>query len=370
MAVNRLEHQPPSIFSSSALWAAIGLFGLILGSILLTLENTVFSAVTWLADISHSGPNSLSDKTADQVKDGIHTWGWAGLVTATTSLPIAFESVRARLSHLIQHIMPNAEGDSLPQDRYGRTFFLALAGVFAFTVLAHWSLTVYAGVDWIEGEDGISEWWSVATYLAGAGAAAAAAWHLRSNRNSTPVVYFYLILAAVLFLGAMEEISWGQRIAGWGTPAVLNEINGQGETTIHNVGFADNMLFISFFWASVIGLLGGLVRTTANLRGWSKSLNLVLPSLVMAPPLLLIMVWRAGDFWATANIPRLFMDYFNSGPRGSEVPEVLLGLCIVIYTFANLRQARLFARPAGNTIARLQTASPNLTIPVIAKESA
>jgi len=295
-------------------------------------------------------------------------------VVATISLPIAFESVRARLSHIFQHIIPNAEGDYLPQDRYGRTFSLPLAGVFAFTVLAHWSLTVYAGVDWIEGEDGISEWWSVATYLAGAGAMVTAAWHLRSNQNTTLVLYFYLILSAILFLGAMEEISWGQRIAGWGTPAILNEINGQGETTIHNVGFADNMLFISFFWASVIGLVGGLVRTTANLRGWNRSLNLVLPSLVMAPALFLIMVWRTGDFWATANIPRLFMDYFNSGPSGSEVPEALLGLCIVIYTFANLRQARLLARLAGNTIARSKTASHNLTIPVIApviaKESA
>ena len=64
----------------------------------------------------------------------------------------------------------------------------------------------------------------------------------------------------------------------------------------------------------------------------------------MAPALLLIMVWRTGDLWQTANIPRLFMDHFNSGPRGSEVPEALLGLCIVIYTFSNLRQARYLGR--------------------------
>jgi hypothetical protein len=49
------------------------------------------------------------------------------------------------------------------------------------------------------------------------------------------------------------------------------------------------------------------------------------------------------------------MDYFNSGPRGSEVPEALLGLCIIIYTFTNLQKARYLSRvavlPTGNQIA-------------------
>jgi len=41
------------------------------------------------------------------------------------------------------------------------------------------------------------------------------------------------------------------------------------------------------------------------------------------------------------------MDHFNHGPRGSEVPEVMLGLCIVVYTFTNLQKARYLRRLAG-----------------------
>ena len=47
--------------------------------------------------------------------------------------------------------------------------------------MAHWSLTAYEAVDWFEGEDGVSEWWSVATYLAAAALASATAWQLRRS---------------------------------------------------------------------------------------------------------------------------------------------------------------------------------------------
>ena len=127
----------------------------------------------------------------------------------------------------------------------------------------------------------------------------------------------------------------------------MAEINFQGETTLHNVNFADNILFEALLWGSTLGLIGGLWRLTANPRGLSDRMRLVLPSLLLSPALLLIMVWRTGDIWESANIPRLFMDHFNSGPRGSEVPEALLGLCIVIYTFNNLRQARYLHRLAS-----------------------
>ena len=86
---------------------------------------------------------------------------------------------------------------------------------------------------------------------------------------------------------------------------------------------------------------------TANRRGLSDSMRMFLPSLTMAPALLLILVWRTGELWRTANIPRLVMDHFNYGPRGSEVPEVLLGLCLIIYTFTNLQKARCLNRIAS-----------------------
>ena len=50
------------------------------------------------------------------------------------------------------------------------------------------------------------------------------------------------------------------------------------------------------------------------------------------------------------------MTYLDLRPTGSEVPETLVGLCLVLYTFANLRRARALRRPllpAGETPEKL-----------------
>jgi len=47
--------------------------------------------------------------------------------------------------------------------------------------------------------------------------------------------FFLYFLALFLFFGAGEEISWGQRILGFKTPKELNDVNVQGETTLHNI---------------------------------------------------------------------------------------------------------------------------------------
>lgn len=45
----------------------------------------------------------------------------------------------------------------------------------------------------------------------------------------------YVFMAIAVFFIAMEEISWGQRIFGWGTPSALSQINCQNETNVHNL---------------------------------------------------------------------------------------------------------------------------------------
>ncbi|MCF8245304.1 MAG: hypothetical protein K9J37_13030 [Saprospiraceae bacterium] len=55
--------------------------------------------------------------------------------------------------------------------------------------------------------------------------------------------YVFLILAVILFFGFGEEISWGQRIFGWGTPETLKEVNVQGETNIHNLAIFNGIDF-------------------------------------------------------------------------------------------------------------------------------
>jgi hypothetical protein len=337
------DRQIPSIYDASALWNAIGVFALVLGLFLLVFDGPVFSFVEWLVEDSHSGPNPLTPKTAEFVEKGIDTWVWAGLAVAAVSFTLGNGRFKARLASLLRPIVARQDNDSLPPNRQDWKFLLAALAVLAFAVLSHSVLMTHLDTDWLEGEGGISEWWSVATYLVASGLAGAAAWALWATRH-TKLRYFYMVIAVVFFLGAMEEISWGQRLVGWGTPEAFSEINFQDETTIHNVNFANNVIFEVLFWGSALGMVGGLWRLTANLRGLNDRMRLFLPSLTMAPALLMIMVWRTGELWQTANIPRLVMDHFNSGPRGSEVPEVMLGLCIVMYTFTNMKQARHISR--------------------------
>ena len=346
MAANRTTSQIPSIYEASAIWTAMGIFGLLMALFLLVFDSAIFSGVEWLVEISHSGPNSLSPETAAAVRDGIDIWPWAGIAVAVVALPLGNGRARAALTNALRPVAARQEGDVLPPDHYGRVFLLVLLGVFVFTGLSHWALRSHLDTDWLEGEDGLSEWWSVATYLAAAVLAGATAWALWATRH-TKLRYLYLVMAVAFFLGAMEEISWGQRLFGWGTPSAIEQINFQNETTIHNVNFANNVIYEALFWGSALGLTGGVWRLTANLRGLSDRMRMFLPSLTLAPALLLILAWRTGDLWENANIIRLVMDHFNHGPRGSEVPEVMLGLCILVYTFTNLQKARYLRRLAG-----------------------
>jgi hypothetical protein len=346
MAANRCSPLIPSIYEASALWTAIGVLGLAMALLLLVFDGAIFSGVEWLVEISHSGPKTLSPETADAVRDGIDIWPWAGIAVAVVALPLGNGRARAALTNALRPIVASQEGDSLPPDHYGRVFLLALFAVLVYAGLSHWALRTHLDTDWLEGEDGLSEWWSVATYLAAAVLAGATAWALWATRHDRLRV-LYLVMAVAFFLGAMEEISWGQRLFGWGTPAAFEEINFQDETTLHNVNFANNVIFEALFWGSALGLAGGLWRLTANLRGLSDRMRLFLPSLTMAPALLMILAWRTGDLWENANILRLVMDHFNHGPRGSEVPEAMVGLCIIIYTFTNLQKARYLKNLAG-----------------------
>ena len=73
-----------------------------------------------------------------------------------------------------------------------------------------------------------------------------------------------------LFILSMEEMSWGQMIFNWGTPATLNEHNIQHETNIHNLSFWHShtwtiaaCVFTILFFLSVCGFL---VRYSGSIR--------------------------------------------------------------------------------------------------------
>lgn len=76
-------------------------------------------------------------------------------------------------------------------------------------------------------EDGLFEYLTAACFLTMAVFMAKLFLHTRN--------YFFVALTLVFFVGFGEEISWGQRIFGWGTPESIAQKNIQGETNLHNL---------------------------------------------------------------------------------------------------------------------------------------
>ena len=74
------------------------------------------------------------------------------------------------------------------------------------------------------------------------------------TRASLVKRFVYLGLALLFLFGAGEEISWGQRLLGFETPAAISEVNRQEEFNLHNLSaweasqFLDPDRLFDIFW--------------------------------------------------------------------------------------------------------------------------
>lgn len=122
-------------------------------------------------------------------------------------------------------------------------------------------------------EDGVLEYAQFALYLL------AALYAFRAYRTiGSPL---FLLLAAVLFFTAGEEISWGQRLLGIATPSSLTSVNVQNETTIHNLRVFQELLPVGYI---AVGLYGAFSRLIAE-----KVFRLKRKMLIYTPPYVLFL---------------------------------------------------------------------------------
>ena len=278
------------------IWLAAAIFGLLGAGLLMLFTDSLSVRMVWLVENYRVGALPLSEDSISAVEDGLKIWVWSGIIVGTVCLLLAHQEFRAMVAraiswsaHRLFRPLP------LAADRYGLAFFVGTGAVLAFAGLTHWSLTAYKDLDWFGGEDGVSEWWSVATFLIAATLAGATGWRLRGTGH-LGLTLMQVCLAGIFLVGALEEISWGQRLFDWGTPQLLEAVNEQGETTIHNLGNLEPTIFSLFFWGSAIALAGSAIRAAWHFTGKVTNADFFLPSLVLAPALLMIAVWRIGDF--------------------------------------------------------------------------
>ncbi len=106
-------------------------------------------------------------------------------------------------------------------------------------------------------EDAILEWGQVLAYGAVVVIAAATLrGHSRRGDVSAAVVVGGLALVSLLAIG--EELSWGQRIVGFGTPDIA-AANRQGELTLHNDARLEEPARLAVLLGAVYGMSAPLV---------------------------------------------------------------------------------------------------------------
>jgi len=120
-------------------------------------------------------------------------------------------------------------------ERYkSHTAFLIIATLFlGLTYL--FLLANERTLDAFAREDGIFENLT-AVYLLGASLVFVVCF-FRFRKSSRLLKLSYIGLALLFFVGAGEEISWGERIFKWEDQNYIRDINVQGELTIHNLKY-------------------------------------------------------------------------------------------------------------------------------------
>jgi len=95
-------------------------------------------------------------------------------------------------------------------------------------------------------EDGLVEYLQALCYLAASVIGSITAYRLskESSKINSVVVLVFSIGSMLIFA---EEVSWGQRIIGFSTPEVIQQINTQKEFTAHNLFFIQRYTAYAYF---------------------------------------------------------------------------------------------------------------------------
>lgn len=185
-------------------------------------------------------------------------------------------------------------------------------------------------------EDGPLEWLQFAAIVAASGAYLTLAYRLRrAGRRYAPLLSALVAVTALVVAG--EEISWGQRLFGWSTPAALDAINFQGETNIHNISAFEFAARLGQFGASAYGtllpLLALLPHTSHRLRDSYVVPPLALSSFFLVP----------FTYWA-ARIP---LEPTQPIFQFSEITELYLYAGLALFGLLSVRRLAVqMSRPA------------------------
>jgi hypothetical protein len=209
-------------------------------------------------------------------------------------------------------------------------------------------------------DDRILEWLQFAGYAtATVLGASIALWLWRARQRVLGGLYVAFTAGCLFITG--EEVSWGQRIFDWDTPARLERLNHQGETTVHNIGavmgFTNGAMLL-------IGAVGAVAPWLAyhwrdRLRLPRETVRLLVPPLFLTTAFLILFAYKAVRF-------TLFQDPQSATVSFGEWPE--LCLAYALGAFALLNRLALRA-PATEEVVRAPATDEAVLAPVTEEES-
>lgn len=142
-------------------------------------------------------------------------------------------------------------------------------------------------------EDGIVEWLTVLGLLLGAVVCFKRFLHFFKSR-SWLFLSVTVLIGLILFFGAGEEISWGQRILGIKSPEYFQQNNLQGETNFHNLMLGDfkvNKWIFSIALSVFLGIYILVIPFLYRTKTWMQ--NLVTYSGIPLPKVIHIIAFVA-----------------------------------------------------------------------------
>ncbi len=113
-------------------------------------------------------------------------------------------------------------------------FAATAAATVVMILYTTFHLSWVAFPDWVWREDGFFEYLTVGILVVSSVCMFASARRIGGRHGRWPRLVL-LGFGVLLFLAAMEEISWGQRILGIETPEPLKAVNAQEEINVHNL---------------------------------------------------------------------------------------------------------------------------------------
>jgi hypothetical protein len=264
-------------------------------------------------------------------------------------------SMRTRTAPL-QGGQAQGEGLAAPAARRGSE--RALAGpLLAFALGAVVVVGFYASlllpastVNDLVKEDGPIEWAGAIGLFAGSAMFFAAFWIARRRGQATGLsrlgIVVLALMSAGLFFAGGEEISWGQRLFGFGEPSSFGAVNAQDETNLHNLNVFQGTLIdgdrlFKFGYLTLFVLLPALTWISKRARGW---LQRTVPIAPVWLALLFLLAYLASDV-ANNVLDGTYESIYPLSHSTSEVQESLVEMMAGIMGFLSLRRIRGGAPP-------------------------